>query len=152
MAGKKPLLSWLFGPGPEEEPKKEQTLSQLQEEAAPPAPVPKPEADPFRLGLAPDHAINKLSRLWREQTGWQAAPRFRFEEPDGADVIPAGQAKQELARLLLTVNASANQRLNKVVPKGKGAPKKGEEPVLPNLDAQAVAFVSNDRLTAWVFG
>ena len=55
-----------------------------------------------------------------------------------------------MARLLLTVNATANQRWNKIHPKNQSAPKEGERP-LPSLDAQAVAFVSNDRLTAWVF-
>lgn len=152
MAGKNPLLSWLFGDGPEEDPQEGQGPAQSREAAAPSAPPPKPETDPFRLDLPPDHAVNKLYRLWREQAGWQTAPSFRFEGPKGETVIPAGQAKQELARLLLTVNASSNQRLNKAVPKGKGAPPEGEDPPpLPDLDAQAVAFVSNDRLTAWVF-
>ena len=147
MAGKNPFLSWLFGSQPAEEPQEEQHAVQPPKEAAPPA---KSEADPFRMNLPPDHAVNRLSRLWREQVGWQASPSFRFEGPGGEDVMPAGQAKQELARLLLTVNATANQRLGRACP--KGAPREGEHPPpRPILDAQAVAFVSGDRLTAWVF-
>lgn len=150
MAKKNSLLSRLFGFRPKEEPQEEKVPVQLQVEAAQPPPPPKAETDPFRLALSPDHAVYKLSTLWRKQAGWQSSPSFRFQGQDGGDVIPAAQAKQELARLLLTVNASANQRLNKAVPKGN--PQKGEPPPpSPDLDAQAVAFVSNDRLTAWVF-
>ena len=149
MAGKSPLLSWLFGSKPEEAPREEPAAAQPRVESSPP---PKQEADPFRLALAPDHAVNQLSRLWREQTGGYSPPHFRFEGPEGEDVLPASQAKQELARLLLAVNATANQRWKKIHPKGKTAPQEGAEPPpSPNLDAQAVAFVSSDRLTAWVF-
>lgn len=65
MAGKNPLLSWLFGSPPEEEPEEDQAPAEPQETAAPP----RQEADPFRLDLPPDHAVNRLSRLWRERTG-----------------------------------------------------------------------------------
>lgn len=146
MAGKNPLLSWLFGSPPEEEPEEDQAPAEPQETAAPP----RQEADPFRLDLPPDHAVNRLSRLWRERTGRYSPPSFRLQGAEGQAVIPAAQARQEVARLLLTVNATANQRWNKIHPKSQSAPKEGERP-LPSLDAQAVAFVSNDRLTAWVF-
>ena len=146
MAGKNPLLSWLFGSPPEEEPEEDQAPAERQETAAPP----RQEADPFRLDLPPDHAVNRLSRLWRERTGRYSPPSFRLQGAEGQAVIPAAQARQEVARLLLTVNATANQRWNKIHPKNQSAPKEGERP-LPSLDAQAVAFVSNDRLTAWVF-
>ena len=146
MAGKNPLLSWLFGSPPEEEPEEDRAPAEPQETAAPP----RQEADPFRLDLPPDHAVNQLSRLWREQTGGYSPPSFRLQGPEGQEVLPAAQARQEVARLLLTVNATANQRWNKIHPKNQSAPKEGERP-LPDLDAQAVAFVSNDRLTAWVF-
>ena len=152
MANKNPLLSWLRGEHREEE--SQAPVQQAETPAQAEAPPAKDKLDPFRLELSPDHAVNKLYRLWKEQAGWQTAPYFRFEGPDGEDVMAAGQAKQELARLLLTVNASANQRLGRVQPKdkGKAAAEEGEEPPPPpSLDAQAVAFVSNDRLTAWVF-
>lgn len=146
---KNPLLSWLFGTQPEEAPHEAQAAVQPREEAAPPA---RQEVDPFRLDLPPDHAVNKLSRLWQEQAGRRTAPSFRLEGPDGEDVIPASQARQELARLLLTVNATANQRLGKAIPKGRDRPREGEGPLPPPvLDACAVAVVSSDRLTAWIF-
>lgn len=149
MANKTPLLSWLFGGGREEE-EEQAPAPQAQAPVPPETPPPENTADPFRLQLAPDHAVNKLLRLWEEQAGRQSPPSFRFEGPDGEDgPVSAAQAKQELARLLLTVNASANQRLNRVRPKNKGTPQKEEPP--PDLDAQAVAFVTNDRLTAWIF-
>jgi len=147
MARKNPLLSWLFGSGRKEEPEApaEQAEAPAPPEASasPEAPPPGDAADPFRLTLPPDHAVNKLWRLWTAQAGRQSSPSFRFEDPTAeTEPIPAAQAKQELARLLLTVNLSANQRLGKVKP---------EEGPPPTLDAQVMAFVANDRLTAWVF-
>lgn len=149
MANKNSLLTRLFGGRKEEEP---QAPKQAETPTPPKAPLSEAKSDPFRLELPPDHAVNKLWRMWGEQAGQQSSPIFRFEDPGGGDAMPAGQAKQELARLLLTVNASANQRLNRTQPKGRGPAKEGENPPQPpSLDAQAVAFVSNDRLTAWVF-
>lgn len=152
MANKNPLLSWLFGAGPEEEPKAPPKRAEAP--IAPEAPPPKDStADLFRLSLPQDHAVNRLWRLWTEQAGRQEPPSFRLEDPEGENgPIPAAQAKQELARLLLAVNASANQRLGKVQPKRTDkAPEGKGPPPPPALDAQAVAFVANDRLTAWVF-
>ncbi len=153
MAKKNSLLPWLFGNHRNKEAQQSQKSEprlQAPVQDPPPAP-PKPES--FRLELPPNHAINKLWKLWREEVGKQPAPSFRFETADGnGEVLAAAQAKQELARLLLTVNASANQRLNKLVPKGNGNPQKGDgPPPVPELDAGVVAFVTNDRLTAWVF-
>ena len=151
MANKNPLMSWLFRSRQEEEAQETAPPAgaPVREEAPPAAPKP----DPFRLEMGQDHALYKLWRLWQDQAGRQPSPSLRFEEPDGGgEVIPAAQARQELARLLLTVNATANQRLNKAVPPEKKQPQEGEGPPPPPvLDAQAVAFVSNDRLTAWVF-
>lgn len=150
MAEKKTLLSRLFGSRPEKQPQEEQVPAQSQTDAVQVSSAPTAEIDPFCLNLSPGHAVYKLSALWREQAGWQPAPSFRLQGPEGANVIPTAQAKQELARLLLTVNATANQRLSRAVPKGK-LQKDEKPPPPPDLDAQAVAFVSNDRLTAWVF-
>ena len=150
MANKNPLLSWLFGGREEEEP--QVTDQQVEAPIQLTTPPTEAKADLFRLELSPDHAVNKLWRLWKEQAGYQSPPFFRFEDSDGKDGMPISQAKQELARLLLTVNASANQRLGRVQPKKTGKAQEGEDPPpLPDLDAQAVAFVSSDRLTAWVF-
>ena len=151
MANKNPLLSWLFGAGPEEEAEAPATQAETPDQPETP-PQSDNAADPFRLTLAPDHAVNKLWRLWTGQAGRQSPPSFRFEDPEkGNEPIPAAQAKQELARLLLTVNASANQRLGKVQPKKKDKAPVGEDTPPPALDAQTVVFVTNDRLTAWVF-
>lgn len=150
MANKNPLLAWLFGAGPKEE--TEAPVKQAETPVLSETPPPKDSVtDPFRLTLASDHPVNKLWRLWTEQAGRQYPPSFRFEDSEGEnEPIPAAQAKQELARLLLTVNASANQRLGKVQPKKTGKALEGPAPP-PTLDAQAVVFVTNDRLTAWVF-
>ena len=149
MEEKKSLLSRLFRSQPEEEPQEEQDTPQRKEEEAP---LIQEETDPFRLKLPPDHAVNRLSRLWQEQTGERTSPMFRFQGSDETDVMPAAQAKREKAGLLLSVNATANQRMNRIAPKDKGKARKEEEPPpTPCLDAQAVAFVSSDRLTAWVF-
>lgn len=171
MEGKNPLrswldwLAWLFSSWKEEEEEPEESepesesgsAARTQREdpertAPPPAPPPPQEADPFRLNLPPDHAVNKLWRLWKEEAGWHSSPVFRFEGPKGeTDILPDKQAKQELARLTLSLNSSANQRLNRVLPKEKRKEAGGETPPRPDLDAQAVVFVTNDRLTAWVF-
>lgn len=109
MANKNPLLAWLFGAGPKEE--TEAPAKQAETPVLSETPPPKDNVtDPFRLTLASDHAVNKLWRLWTEQAGRQCPPSFRFEDLEGEnEPIPAAQAKQELARLLLTVNASANR-------------------------------------------
>ena len=152
MASKNPLLSWLFGANPKEE---AETLAKQAEAPVLPETPPARDnaADPFRLTLSSDHAVNKLWRLWAEQAGRQYPPSFRFEDPgEKKDPIPAAQAKQEQARLLLAVTASANQRLGKVQPKKTDkAPEGKGPPPPPALDAQAVVFVTSDRLTAWVF-
>jgi len=152
MANKNPLLSWLFGEGRGE---KQEPRGSEQQAEAPARPESEPTAEPrpdsFQLELSPDHAVNRLWKLWTEQAGGQSAPSFRFEDPEGeGGPMPAVQAKKELARLMLTVNASSNQRIGKVFPKGRAETEDGVPP-LPDLDAQVVVFVANDRLTAWVF-
>lgn len=155
MAKKNPLLSWLFGADSADS--KEEPEAPAKQAEAPVLPETPPPGgnmtDPFRLTLASDHAVSKLWRLWTQQAGRQPPPSFRFEGLEGeSEPIPAAQAKQELARLLLAVNASANQRLGKVRPKKADKAAQGKEPPPPPvLDAQAVAFVTSDRLTAWVF-
>lgn len=149
MASRNPLLSWLFGSGQDEEPKA--PAKQAKTPVPPEASPPKDVTDPFQLTLSQDHAVNRLWRLWTRQAGRQSPPSFRLEDPmEESEPIPAAQAKQELARLLLTVNVSANQRLGKVRPEKTSKASEGEE-APPDLDAQAVVFLTNDRLTAWVF-
>ena len=141
MAKKNPLLSWLFGAASADS--KEEPEAPAKQAEAPVLPETPPPggnmADPFRLTLASDHAVSKLWRLWTQQAGRQPPPSFRFEGLEGeSEPIPAAQAKQELP--------------------GKARPKKADKaaqgkelPPPPVLDAQAVAFVTSDRLTAWVF-
>lgn len=146
MANKNPLLSWLFGADQEED-EPEAPVEQIEASVLPETP---PDVTaPSQLTLAPDHPVNKLWRLWTEQAGQQCSPSFCFVGPEGeSEPIPANQVQQELARLLLTVNVSANQRLGKAQLKESDAEAGKPAPV---LDAQAVAFVSNDQLSAWVF-
>ncbi len=152
MTEKNPLLSWLFGHKREENPQEEQGPVQLREEPARAAPDAGQEmGDPFQLTLPRDHAVYRLLRLWQDEAGRQPSPRFSLRGPeDNGEAVGAAQAKQELARLLLTVNASANQRLGKAVP-GKNEKAGEDPPAPPKLDACAVAVVSASRLAAWVF-
>ena len=152
MTEKNPLLSWLFGHKREENPQEEQGPVQLREEPARAAPDAGQEMGaPFQLTLPRDHAVYRLLRLWQDEAGRQPSPRFSLRGPeDNGEAVGAAQAKQELARLLLTVNASANQRLGKAVP-GKNEKAGEDPPAPPKLDACAVAVVSASRLAAWVF-
>lgn len=134
-----PFLSRLFGTGPQEE--KEEELGA----SLPPEPVQPPAGPPSEatLQLPPEHALNKLWRLYLEQGGRCSVPVLTLLGP-GGERLPAKQEKQELLRLQLAVNASANQRLALAQPKQEP----GEDP--PVLDAQAVAFTASDQLSAWL--
>ena len=92
MAKKNSLLPWLFGNHRNKEAQQSQKSEprlQAPVQDPPPAP-PKPES--FRLELPPNHAINKLWKLWREEVGKQPAPSFRFETADGnGEVLAAAQ-------------------------------------------------------------
>lgn len=134
---KRPFMSWLFGHEPEED-----EAEDLAEEArpGPEPPSPAEEPDP-RLRFPPEHAWSKLWSLYRGE-GAAPAPALELLLP-GGERLPPPEEKQELMRLQLTVNATANQRLKKTVPKTREAP-------VPDLDAQVVCFVTVSQLAAWV--
>ena len=120
MVNGNPFLTWLRGLLRED----------ASEDAAPPpeeeGPMFQPPsaspADPFLMELPAEHAVHKLFSLWREQAGWQPAPRFSFEVEEETQVLPEAAAARELARLKLSVNSSANKRLKLLLPpKGSGA-------------------------------
>lgn len=145
MANGNPFLNWMRGLLREEVP----------EEAAPPPeeqpefqqPQASPTADPFLMELPAEHAVHKLYSLWREQAGWQPRPHFSLTGEEGEQLLPESAAARELTRLKLSVNASANKRLNLLLPpKGRE-----EEPPVPNLDAQVEVFVTTDAMLAWVY-
>lgn len=100
-----------------------------------------PEPD-YSLSLDNSHPLNKLYDQWREQTEDHLMPKMniQLELPERMDksVFP-----QELARLRLTLTTAANARASKAIPKDPEAP-------LPDLDAQAVVFITNDKLSAYI--
>jgi len=97
------------------------------------------------MELPREHAVHKLYALWREKAGWQPEPRFTFREAGEAQLMPESAATRELARLKLSVNASANARLKQVQPTTE------EKHPVPDLDALVVVFVATDAMSAWVY-
>lgn len=146
MANGNPFLTWLRGLLREEVPEEAAPLPETQPVPQQP---PAPSADPFLLELPPDHAVHKLCSLWREQSGWQPGPQFSFTGEGEAQLLPESAAAREVARLKLSVNASANKRLKAILPSSKGEP--SEEAPTPNLDAQVEVFVAADAMSAWVY-
>lgn len=148
MAGNNSFLTWLRGILREEDALEEEERGSMPEK---PEAVRQPNAsppDPFLMELPADHAVHKLFSLWREQAGWQPAPRFSFEGEGEVQLLPESAAARELARLKLSVNASANKRLKTILPPpGDSA----EEVPAPDLDALAVVFVTADAMSAWVY-
>lgn len=137
-----PFLSHLF----KDEPKQEAPAP-----APAPEPVPEPAAAPPPepiLRLPPEHALNQLWALRRRQKGVCPAPLLRLYEPGDPLPLTAAEERQELLRLQMQVNASANRRLELAVPKaGKDLQ---TPPPPPSLDALPVVILSSSQLTAWV--
>ena len=146
MANGNPFLTWLRGLLREEDP--EETAPPPEEEPMFQPPSASP-ADPFLMELPAEHAVHKLFSLWREQAGWQPAPRFSFEVEEEQQLLPESAAARELARLKLSVNSSANKRLKMLLPpKGNEAVEEAPE---PNLDAHVEVFITADAMSAWVY-
>lgn len=150
MASHNPFLNWLRSltreDTPEEEALEEAPLSKAPEDtAAGPAAAPP---DPYLLEFPPEHAVQKLWTLWREQSKWRPLPRFSLagEDEEKEDGLPASAAARELTRLKLSVNASANKRLKSILPASKD-----EESPPPDLDASVEVFLSSDAMFAWVY-
>ena len=139
------FLSWLFGAGTEE-PEREEDLPALSPEER------KEEIQPgsdgrHELTLPHEHAMHRLWSLRGEQAGWLPQPQLCLEGPSDPP-LPDGEAKQELLRLQLFVNSTANERMNRI--KARRQEKDAEQSALPDLDAHTVVFLARDGLTAWL--
>ena len=136
MAFYRSLLSRLFGEEPEEK------AAAPAEQAPPPEPEPPPPSR--ELQLAPDHAVHQLWEMRVGEKGWLSKPLLRLEErPDLPPVLTGNEPQQELLRLQMTVNSTANERLRQIQRRdGESSP--------PDLDAHVVAFISANGLAAWL--
>lgn len=157
MAWKKAILSRLFGSGEEEDSGKEETVLEEQEVKAEDA-LHKVNLNSTCLDLAPDHPVNKLWRLRRDQAGYLAAPMLRLEGfPEQPGILSESALGGELVRLRMLVTSTANERFSKAQPKEvkKSEPNadgnEETETIIPDLDAEAVAFTTKNELFAWIF-
>lgn len=150
MAIKNSLFSRLFRKKPEAVKAAEPAAAEVKEH--PPVqqrPVEVQPKKPTRhwLELPQDHAIHKLCALYREQSGQRVRLELALEGPDDP-CLPDQEASAELKRLMMTVTAASNKRLKLAQAQQK---KEGEEqPVSPDLDAQAIVFLNKTNLTAWL--
>lgn len=131
------LLSKLFG------------KSNAQEKETEPPPVftpppepPKPALKP-ELQLTPEHPLKLLWSLYRKTRPNLPQPRLCLEAREDAS---EADLKSELFQLQLLVNSTAKRRLESAQPRRKG----GEALPAPDLDAQAVVFVPQSGLSAWL--
>lgn len=143
MEFKNSFLSRLFGGRQEdsEEPEEEnELLDQPPEEAPPPD---KPER--HTLDLPREHSLFKLRSIYNEQSGWLPLPDLTLEGP-GEPPLPEAEAQAELLRLKMLINTSANKRFELL----RAQRKEAGGSLLPDLDAQAIVFLSKDGLLAWL--
>ena len=143
------FLAWLFGSrqeGPEQEaPEQEEDLLPPEEQEARESP---PEFDARHgLTLPQSHAIHRLWSLRSEQAGWLPHPVLYLEGPSDPP-MPDQEGRQELLRLQMFVNTTANERINQL--KAQSRPENAEQPALPDLDAHPAVFLAKDGLTAWL--
>lgn len=144
MEFKKTIFSRLFGSKPEAGPAEEEEEEILLPERPPepPAAGPTPRHE---LILPEDHPIFKLWTFRRDHAGWLSKPELCLEG-ENDPLMPDREGKQELLRLQPVVKASASERLDKIRP----VIQDGVELPPPDLDAEAVVFLSRDGLTAWL--
>lgn len=142
MEFKNSFLSRLFGGRPEaqEELEEEELLDQPSEDAPPPE---NPAC--HKLELPREHSLFKLRSVYNEQSGWLPLPDLTLEGP-GEPPLPEAEAQAELLRLKMLMNATANKRFEAL----RAHRKEEGEFSLPDLDAQAVVFLSKDCLSAWL--
>lgn len=142
MASLSALFSRWFGKP--EEPEQDSKLDQGSEPERQADPVPSPESSPPpELTLSPPDPVNKLWKLYCQEKGSQPAPVLKLEaRPDMSEADGRGM----LFQLQVALNLPAKKRLERAQSKGRS----GEEPTLPDLDAQAVVFVPKDGLSAWL--
>lgn len=146
---KNSALGRMFHSGTPEEAPPEEEKGPVREERNEPPPPARHE-----LQLPEGHAMNRLWRDYQSQHGWTPRPSLYLEEP-GVELLPDDAASKELRRLQMRINVTANQRLDAIYPRKNG--KKSGEPgaqeeteEAPCLDAQVMAAVSSDGLTAWL--
>ena len=140
------LLSRLFGEEPEAS---DESQEAVQEQT--PQPEQNPPPPPRELQLSQDHAIRQLWSLRAHPSGWLPQPALSLaERPDLPALLSDGEIQRELARLQITVTASANERLRQVRSKSASPASPGEAPPLPDLDAQVMVFTAANGLAAWL--
>ena len=147
MEFKSSFLSRLFGTREEAE------AVQEEETAEEPLPVQPPEEDEpreqprHRLDLPQDHSLRKLWTLYVEQNGWCPEPELVLEGPSDPP-MPDREGNAELLRLQMFINSSANGRIKQILAQQQQTQE--EQTSLPDQDAQAIAFLSKDLMTAWL--
>lgn len=142
MEFKNSFLSRLFGMKPEEQetPEEEDEHLDLPSEGAPPE-----KSEHHTLDLPREHSIFKLRSIYSEQSGWLPLPDLTLEGP-GEPPLPEAEGQSELLRLKMLVNSTANKRFELL----RKRREETESSSLPDLDAQAVIFLSKDLLSAWL--
>lgn len=145
------FLAWLFG-SKQTETEQEENLPEPSPDSSPEereeAREEKPQSDArHELTLPQSHAIYRLWSLRTEQAGWLPQPTLYLEEPSDP-LMPDQEANQELLRLQMFVNSTANERVNRL--RTQSQAKNAEQSTLPDLDAHAAVFLSKDSLTAWL--
>ena len=148
MEFKNSFLSRLFGGRPEEQEETEEVelLDQPSEDTPSSEDTPPPENPAcHKLEVPREHSLFKLRSVYNEQSGWLPLPDLTLEGP-GEPPLPEAEAQAELLRLKMLVNATANKRFEVL----RAHRKEEGDFSLPDLDAQAVVFLSKDCLSAWL--
>lgn len=141
------FLDWLFGSRQAEaEPEQEELPEPPPEEQEEQSPPPAVDGR-HGLTLPHGHAIYRLWSLRSEQAGWLPQPALYLEGPSDPP-MPDQEAKQELLRLQMFINSTANDRVNQL--KTQSQAKGAEQAALPDLDARVTVFLAKDCLTAWL--
>lgn len=143
MEFKNSFLSRLFGGRQDEpdEPEEEDELLDQSPEERPPSDRPERHT----LELPREHSLFKLRSIYSEQSGWLPLPDLTLEG-SGEPPLPEAEAQAELLRLKMLINTTANKRFELL----RARRKEEGESLLPDLDAQAVVFLSKDGLLAWL--
>lgn len=143
MEFKNSFLSRLFGGRQDEpdEPEEEDELLDQPPEERPPSDRPERHT----LELPREHSLFKLRSIYSEQSGWLPLPDLTLEG-SGEPPLPEAEAQAELLRLKMLINTTANKRFELL----RARRKEEGESLLPDLDAQAVVFLSKDGLLAWL--
>lgn len=136
--------------------------------------------DPLCLQLPQEHALNQLWWLRSEEAGALSMPVLRLGKTgEHSSVVPEKMLRKEMDRLLQMITSTAKARLElvkKAVPEPKeealgeetenadgtntseeeaetteGTEVLEEEVSIPDLDAMAEVFLTEDEMSAWLF-